>query len=117
LKPPTKTEIQLALTQFKNGNAAVLDNINPEVLKVDLEITGEMLYHLLKKIPKGEKIPEEWEEGLIIKILEKGDLSNCNNWRGATLLSIPNKILTRVILNRIQITVKINTSERTKWIP
>jgi len=28
-----------------------------------------------------EKIPEDWEEGLIIKILKKGDLSNWNNWR------------------------------------
>jgi len=26
-----------------------------------------------------EKIPEDWEEGLIIKILKKGDLSNWNN--------------------------------------
>ena len=35
LDPPTKTEIQLALTQLKNGTAARLDNISPEVLKVD----------------------------------------------------------------------------------
>ena len=37
LDPPTKTEIQLALTQLKNGKAAGLDNISPEVLKVDPE--------------------------------------------------------------------------------
>jgi len=59
-----------------------------------------MLYPLL------EKIPEDWEEGLIIKIPKKGDLSNCNKWRGVTLLSIPSKILTRIILNRIQNTVE-----------
>jgi hypothetical protein len=70
-------------------------------LKVDTEITVEMLYHSLQKIWKEEKIPEEWEEGLIIKIPKKGDLSNCNNRRGITLLSIPSKILTRVILNRV----------------
>jgi hypothetical protein len=28
---------------------------------------------------KEEKIPEEWEEGLVIKIPKKGDLTNCNN--------------------------------------
>ena len=65
-----------------------------------------MLYPLLKKIWKEEKIPEEWEERLIIKILKK-DLSNCNNWRGITLLIIPSKILTGVILNTIQ-----NTGEQ-----
>ena len=94
LDPPTKIEIQLALTQLKNGKAVGLYNINPEELKVDPKISVEMLYPLLEKIWKEEKIPEDWEAGLIIKIPKKGDLSNCNNWRGITLLSIPSKILT-----------------------
>jgi hypothetical protein len=65
-----------------------------------------MLYPLLEKIWKEEKIPKEWEEGLIIMISKKGDLSNCNNWRGIALLSTPSKILTRIILNSIQNTVE-----------
>jgi hypothetical protein len=106
LDPPTKFETRLTLTQLKNGNAAGLDDINPEVLNVDPEITVEMLDPLSEKIWKEEKIPEEWEEELIIKIPKKGDLSNCNNGRGITLLSTPSKILTRVILNRTQNTVE-----------
>jgi len=94
LDPPTKIEIQLALTQLKHGKSVGLNNINPEVLKVDPEISVEMLYPLLEKIWKEEKIPEDWEAGLIVKIPKEGDLSNCNDWRGITLLSIPSKILT-----------------------
>ena len=104
---PTKTEIQLALSQLKNGKAAGLDNVYPEVLNINHDITAEVLCPLLEKIWKEEKIPEDWEEGVIIKILKKGDLSNCNNWRGVTLLSMPSKILTRIILNRTQ-----NTAEQ-----
>ena len=74
LDPPTKIEIQLALSQLENGKAASLDNINWEVLKVDPEITAEMLYPLLEKIWKEDKISEDREEGLIIKILKKGDI-------------------------------------------
>jgi hypothetical protein len=106
LDPPTKTEIQLALLQLKNAKAAGLDNIYLEVLNVDPEITAEMLYPLLEKIWKEKKIPEDWEEGLIIKIPKKEDLSNCNKWTAVTLLSIPSKILTRIVLNRIQNTVE-----------
>jgi hypothetical protein len=62
LDPPTKTEKKQALAQLKNGKAAGLVNINSQVLKVDPEITAEMLYLLLEKIWKEEKIPEEWEE-------------------------------------------------------
>jgi hypothetical protein len=51
-------------------------------------------------------IPVTWKEGLFVNIPKKGDLSNGNNWRGVTLLSTPSKILTRIILNRIQNTVE-----------
>jgi hypothetical protein len=66
-----------------------------------------MLYPLLKKIWKEEKIPEEWEEGLLLRY-RKRYLANGNNWRGITLLSTPHKILTRVILNRIQDRIEHN---------
>jgi hypothetical protein len=49
LDPSTKTEIELAFTQLKNGKVVGLDYINPEVLKFDPEVTVEMLYPLLKK--------------------------------------------------------------------
>jgi len=48
------------LTQLKNGKAVGLDNINPEVLNIDpVTVTVEMLYPLLEKIWKEEKIPED----------------------------------------------------------
>jgi hypothetical protein len=65
-----------------------------------------MLYPVLEKIWKEVKILEEWEERLIITIPKKGGLTNCNNWRGITLLSTPSKILTTVLLNRTQDTVE-----------
>jgi len=37
-----------------------------------------------------------------VKLPKKGDLSSCNNWQGIMLLSIPSKILTRIILERLK---------------
>jgi hypothetical protein len=48
-----------------------------------------------------ERISNDWKQGLIIKIPEKGGVTKCKNWRGITLLSVPIKILSRTILNRI----------------
>jgi hypothetical protein len=42
---------------------------------------------LLKEIWEQEELPNEWTKGIIIKLLKIGDLTNCNNWRGITLLS------------------------------
>jgi hypothetical protein len=47
-------------------------------------------------------MPEDWRKGILIKIPKKGNLSECNNWRGIALLSVPSKIMTTVILNRIR---------------
>ena len=35
-------------------------------------------------------------------IAKKGDLSDCSNWRGIALLSIPGKIMASIMLNRMK---------------
>ena len=42
------------------------------------------------------------EKGLLIKIPKSGDLSQCEKWRGITLLSVPSKVFSRILLNRIK---------------
>ena len=49
-----------------------------------------------------EVIPSEWSKGLIVKIPKKGDGSVCDNYRGITLLSVPSKVFSRVLIQRIQ---------------
>ena len=49
-----------------------------------------------------EKFAKEWKEGIIIKVPKKGDLSQCRNWRGVTLLVVISKIFNKIILERIK---------------
>ena len=46
-------------------------------------------------------MPADWTKGVFIRIPKKGALSDCNNWRGITLLSAPSKILAKIIIKRI----------------
>ena len=39
---------------------------------------------------------------LVVSIFKKGDLRDCNNWRGVTLLPIIRKIFHRMLLERIK---------------
>ena len=39
---------------------------------------------------------------MIVRLPKNGDLSNCNNWQGITLLSIPGKVLCAILLNRLK---------------
>ena len=101
-KVPTVVEIKKALKELQNGKAAGLDNISPEVMKGDLDITAYMLHPLFEKIWNEGEMPNDWKCGLLIKIPKKGDTANCDNWRGITLLSVPSKVFTMVLLNRIK---------------
>ena len=53
----------------------------------------------------GEESPEDWTEGVIVKIPKKRARNNCNNWRAIALLSVPSKILAKIIIQQIADTV------------
>jgi hypothetical protein len=91
----------------KSGKTPGMDNICPEMLKLDIETTVNLLHSLLTEIWKEKKFPTDRKEGLIIKIPKKGDITKCHNWRGITLLSIPSKLLSRILLNRLKNVVEL----------
>ena len=91
---PTREEI---LKLPKNGKAAGPYNIPAEALKADLETTVEMLHTLFEKIREEKEMPADWKEGYLVKLPKKGDLSNCANYRGITLLPVPGKVFNRIL--------------------
>jgi hypothetical protein len=78
-KAPTVIEIKKALKELKRGKPAGVDNLPPEVLKVNLDITANMLHPLFEKIWNEGEMPNDCKCGLLIKIPMKGDTSNCDN--------------------------------------
>ena len=100
-EPPTKEEIIKAIGELKNGKAPGSDNLCAELFKTDPSFTANVFLPLFTEIWEKKQVPKEWTEGIIIKLPKKGNLQECSNWRGITLLSIPSKILAKVIMKRI----------------
>lgn len=100
--PTTKNEFTKAIKSLKSSKAVGPDSIPPEALKADIQTSTDMLHPLLDKIWEQERVPEEWKKGQLVKLPKKGKLSSCNNWRGIMLLSIPWKVLTKIILERLK---------------
>jgi len=65
---------------------------------------AEVLTEWFNHIWHAEEIPEECRirQGIIILLPKKGCLSNRNNWRGITLLSIPGKVFCSLLFNRLK---------------
>ena len=79
-----------------------MDRVTAEMLKAEKQMTPKLLATIFNNIWQDEQAPDEWNHDLIVKLKKKGDLGNCDNWRGITLLSLTSKIFSRIILKRLQ---------------
>ena len=43
-----------------------------------------------------------WRDAILVPIPKKGDLTNCDNWRGICLLDIIGKVVARILQERLQ---------------
>ena len=97
---PTTEELTKALDALKPGKAPGQDGIPAEVLKC---CKGPMLIELHKILIlcwKEGAVPQDMRDANIITLYKnKGDRSDCNNYRGISLLSIVGKLFARVVLN------------------
>ena len=60
------------------------------------------LTDLCNMVWQQERVPADWKNGIIIPLPKKGDLSDCGNWQGISLLSVLGKVFSRVLLNHMQ---------------
>nr|XP_043067309.1 uncharacterized protein LOC122321444 [Drosophila bipectinata] len=88
---PSIRKIKDAIRKLKHNKAAGDDGI-----------MAETLHSHFNNIWESERIPTSWKKGTIIKLPKKGDLSDCNNWRGITLLKTSYKVLATLLNERLQ---------------
>ena len=101
---------------MKNNKAPGLDEKPAELLKHGGQAMVGKLSHIFNLMWNLEDVPDDWRAGVITKLPKKGDISDCNNWRGITLLSIPGKVFCTVLLKRLQSAVDKRLREKFKVV-
>ena len=84
---------------FKNDNSAD-DQSNTNTNDNNYSDCAKCLLLLFNKIWDGD-FPNEWNSASIVSIPKKGDLTECNNYRGISLINVGLKILSKIVTNRI----------------
>ncbi|CAH1239030.1 Hypp5694 [Branchiostoma lanceolatum] len=98
----TEAEVQEAIKTLKNNKSPGMDGITAEMLKAGGDCTVQWMCHLCNQAWNAGEVPEDWKNGAVVCIPKKGNLTECDNWRGVTLLSIPGKVYATCILNRMR---------------
>lgn len=86
-----------ALNCAKNNKSPGLDGITNELLKNGGDCLNITILDMFTKLIELEKMPTEWNRGIIVPIFKKGDPKDLNNYRGISLTSCVAKIFNRII--------------------
>jgi Reverse transcriptase (RNA-dependent DNA polymerase) len=107
--PPSLDEVSMAIRRLKTGKAAGVCGIVPELLKYGEPCASSALQSLCGHVWETGEIPADWRKGIILPLYKgKGDRTECKNYRGITLLSVPGKVFARVLLDRMRHTILAN---------
>ena len=100
---PTMEELSKAINRLSCGKAPGSDGIPSEVLKSGKPALLQPLHDLLCHCWEQGYIPQDMRDANIVTLYKnKGDRSDCNNYRSISLLSIIGKAFARVALARLQ---------------
>jgi hypothetical protein len=98
---PSATEVELTINKLKSHKSPGIDQILAELIKAGGRTICLEIHKLITSIWRKEKLHEEWKESIIVPIHKKGDKTDCNNYRGISLLPTTYKILSNILFSRL----------------
>ena len=98
---PGAFELELAIEKLKSHKSPGIDQIPAELIKEGGRTIHCAIQKLIISIWNMEEFPEEWKESIMVPIYKKGDKTDCNNYRGISLLPPTYKILSNILLSRL----------------
>ena len=94
---PSVDELSNAIDRLPSGKAPGKDGIPAEVIKSGKSGLLEPLLKLLTQCWLEGAVPQDMRNANIVTLYKnKGDRSDCNNYRGLSLLSIVGKLFARI---------------------
>ena len=98
----TMKELISAKKKLKLGKAPGSDEIYPEMITNQSLEADKLLLNICQLAYKTKSIPNDWNISTIIPIHKNGPTTQCENYRGISLLSVPGKIYARILETRLR---------------
>ena len=91
------------MCKLKNGKAACKDEITGEMIKGGGAREVNWIWRLCSKTFVSGVVPEDWKSAVIVPLYNgKGEMTECKNYRGISLLSLVGKIYVGILVDRVR---------------
>ena len=88
-----RAEVEVRVGKIKNGKAANKDEITGKVIKGRGGRVEDWIWRLCNMAFQRGFVPEDWSSAVTVPLYEgKGKRTDCNNYRGISLLSVVGKL-------------------------
>ena len=92
---------------MENAKTVGPDGLHVEVLKLGLQQDQTLLklykYRLTTLTWREENVPQQWKDAVITALHQKGDKTECGNYRGISSASRAGKALLKVVARRLRV--------------
>ena len=103
IEEPTDQEIEEICKKMNNNKSTGENGIPAEIIKYGGNRLQQKINVLIKKVWRKKIMPEQWNKAIIYSIHKKGDKSECQNYRGISVLDVTYKILAKLVSKRLQV--------------
>jgi hypothetical protein len=90
---PSLVEVEIATGKLRSYKSPGTYQILAELIKARGETLYSETHRLICCIWNKEELPQQWKESIILPIYKKEDKTDCNNYRGISILSTAYKFI------------------------
>jgi hypothetical protein len=98
---PSRLEDEIDIAKLKKCKSPGSDQIPAELIQAGGEMLLSAIHKLINSVWNKEELPDQWKESIIVPVYKKVDKTDCNDYRGVSLLSTSYKILSNILLPRL----------------
>ena len=101
-EPIGSAEVEVRVGKLKNGKATGGDEITGEMKKDGGNRLVDWIWRLRNRAFDSCGVSEDWRSAVIVPLYkDKGERTECKNYRGISLLSVVEKIYSGILVDRV----------------
>jgi hypothetical protein len=98
---PSRIKVEIAITKLEKYKSPSCYQIPAELSQAGGEMLLSAIHKQINSVFNKKELPDQWKESITVSVHNKGDKTDCNNYRGISLILTSYKILQTILHSRL----------------